>query len=514
MAATHSNSRVSLAEQIALLDQPAPGDYDPEDVAFTGNHTEDLTSHQGEIHAAAPPGTEHYVDVGPSALRRNLPQSVADPKYSAVRVSRNQLLDDSNDHPVPDSDGNSEQISLSDTNHESQDEDGHSSDEDEDNLSDGEPEQIPPVSLTSAKPPSDPPSATTNDLASSLKHTRDEDRKKGKAVSRQLALYDGILDARIRLQKCVSSANSLPHPDRIPSFLLTTEARDAADSMLKEAVALSHELCDLRETLMSSNELIQVPPRKRRRVKDASDQDWEEELQSAGEHSALLDSTFHPHLLTTLQKWSNKILSIAPSALLPSNGTKFSRANAQTKSATQLIEETLIDHEKLIGRTRTYRGKGKRLALDDNPDNQEPRQVSGDEPQETEIFDDTDFYQQLLRDIIDQRSGVTDESDWRATQKQKKARKAVDTKASKGRKLRFEVHEKLQNFMVPVPPPGVWHEEQIDELFASLLGKGFESRPTANGVTPRDVAVDVVDVPPREEPRLDHALTGDFRVFG
>lgn len=29
--------------------------------------------------------------------------------------------------------------------------------------------------------------------------------------------------------------------------------------------------------------------------------------------------------------------------------------------------------------------------------------------------------------------------------------------------------------MVPVPVSrGGWHEEQIDELFASLLGKGFE----------------------------------------
>jgi protein AATF/BFR2 len=27
--------------------------------------------------------------------------------------------------------------------------------------------------------------------------------------------------------------------------------------------------------------------------------------------------------------------------------------------------------------------------------------------------------------------------------------------------------------MVPVPVVGAWHEEQIDELFASLLGKGF-----------------------------------------
>lgn len=44
---------------------------------------------------------------------------------------------------------------------------------------------------------------------------------------------------------------------------------------------------------------------------------------------------------------------------------------------------------------------------------------------------------------------------------------------------RYEVHEKLQNFMVPVTPRGnTWHDEQIDELFASLMGKGF----TTNGV--------------------------------
>lgn len=37
------------------------------------------------------------------------------------------------------------------------------------------------------------------------------------------------------------------------------------------------------------------------------------------------------------------------------------------------------------------------------------------------------------------------------------------------------MHEKIQNFMVPVPVPGAWHDEQIDELFSSLLGKGFEN---------------------------------------
>jgi protein AATF/BFR2 len=35
---------------------------------------------------------------------------------------------------------------------------------------------------------------------------------------------------------------------------------------------------------------------------------------------------------------------------------------------------------------------------------------------------------------------------------------------------RYHVHEKLQNFMVPIPA-GSWHEGQIDELFGSLFGR-------------------------------------------
>lgn len=46
----------------------------------------------------------------------------------------------------------------------------------------------------------------------------------------------------------------------------------------------------------------------------------------------------------------------------------------------------------------------------------------------------------------------------------------VDTKASKGRKLRYTVHEKLQNFMAP-EDRGSWGERQVDELFGGLLGR-------------------------------------------
>lgn len=168
----------------------------------------------------------------------------------------------------------------------------------------------------------------------------------------------------------------------------------------------------------------------------------------------------------------------------------------------QLIDENLVERAKLLERTQVIRSKTSRIGSS--------QQNSEAEIFDPEIFDDADFYQKMLRDIIDSRGSGLKNEDWQQLQKRKKSKKNVETKASKGRKLRcvllnltplftygsnrFEVHEKIQNFMVPVPVVGAWHDDQIDELFSSLLGKGFE-----------DVVVDLND-----KQRVE--LTG-FRVF-
>ncbi len=73
-----------------------------------------------------------------------------------------------------------------------------------------------------------------------------------------------------------------------------------------------------------------------------------------------------------------------------------------------------------------------------------------------EIFDDQDFYNQLLRELIERRTdSVSDpvELSRRAIELQKlrsQNKKKVDTKASKGRKIRFDVHKPMVNFMAPI----------------------------------------------------------------
>lgn len=150
-----------------------------------------------------------------------------------------------------------------------------------------------------------------------------------------------------------------------------------------------------------------------------------------GKKKSDAQNSYHPQLVQTLNKWSSKIQAVAPSVLLPSNRNAFSRTSQHIKSAPQLIDETLADHGKVLARTIIYRGKGGRLGT--SATDEDDTQAKEDR----EVFDDTDFYHQLLRDIIDARgNGPGGNDDWMAVQKEKKAKKKVDTKASKGRKLR------------------------------------------------------------------------------
>ncbi|KAK7445400.1 rRNA-processing protein bfr2 [Stygiomarasmius scandens] len=469
------STRHSLAQQIAQLETPAPTEVDTE--GFFADAPGDKTDFIGR---------EHYVEVGSSKLRK-LQDSISDPKYDGIKISRKQLMEDDE----VDSESEEEENEGQFGSEEEQQDAGVESDRDADipsgdSESEDEAEEQSEKGLEENGKQSS--SKETDVMAFALLRKQDEDRRKGIAVSKQISIWDSLLDARIRLQKSISSANALPVASNHET---SPEYQQSLAKMLNEASLLSEELFELQESLLANSETIELPPRKRRRV-DSEDTDYEGYLRDASRTFSSLEHTYHPHLVQTLSKWSSKIQAVAPSVLLPSNRNAFSKDRSALKSAGQLIDETLEGHEKLLSRTRIWRGKNPRFGVSEIQENQE----------DIEVFDDTDFYQQLLRDVIDSK-GASGGDDWMAIQKQKKAKKRVDTKASKGRKLRYEVHEKLQHFMGPIVVRGAWQEEQVDELFASLLGKGFEH--AASGVIP-DTDTVSQEVPVGE-------LEG-FRVFG
>ncbi|KAF8630743.1 hypothetical protein AX17_005338 [Amanita inopinata Kibby_2008] len=479
-----SSKRVSLAQQIAQLEEAAPVDFDPEDALVSGADLLGGDAWTKNLSAAR----EHYVEVGQSSLRRS---DISGEKYEGVKTSRKSLVEESDE--------------------ESREEEGEENrSEDEYESAQGDPLQTEEEEgITASESGSEGTEAEGDTFHHPLKWPHGEEEESVEDMSATLkrkreedAIWDALLDARIRMQKAVAAANRLPKPSDMDVFLRQPECQESLDKMLREALLLSDELSDLQGYLLTKNDSVSVPPSKRQKLNQEESPDYNKQLEDATTDAVAIEHAIHPFLVQTLTKWSAKIQAVAPSVLLPSNRNAFSKGRQQAKSVVELIDETNRNHDKLVARTRIRRGKDKRITVSEETEDEDEANE-----EDSELFDDTDFYQQLLRDIIDSRSsGGGGVDDWMTIQKEKKAKKKVDTKASKGRKIRYQVHEKLQNFMVPVPVIGAWHEEQIDELFASLLGKGFEG---AGGVE------DVPDSNMAElESRLDNALLTGFKVFG
>ncbi|KAI0705124.1 TRAUB-domain-containing protein [Cytidiella melzeri] len=449
------SARISLAQQIALLSQAAPADLDPEEI-------------NSPIDKSAT-ATEHYLQVGPPTIRQTNTVILGDPKYTSTRISRVDLQRDSE----PDSSTSSDEDGI-----QRSDDEVSSGQSDGDTVQPrGHAVQHAPTSIDAEEEDMHPSEVSLiSGLAATLRVTREQDRRKGKAIVRQITLWDTLLDARIRLQKSVA-ALGVVCPSQVFTASASLSVRPSLHRMLEEAVALSNEMSLLQEALlrMDGTPDISLPPRKRAKLSHTDERDYEAELRTLSVDSSAFEAAYHRHLVQTLAKWSAKIQAVAPSVLLPASRSSFRSTTESGKMAANsgvvnVIDALLTsDPQKLVARTQAYQNEtagGNTVGADkDNTDK------SG----ETATFDDTDFYQQLLRDVIESHGtdGEIGKQEWIRRQKANKAnkRKTVDTRASKGRKLRYQIHEKLQNFMVPVPTSHVaWHHEQIDELFASLVG--------------------------------------------
>ncbi|XP_067135883.1 protein AATF-like [Centruroides vittatus] len=332
-----------------------------------------------------------------------------------------------------------------------------------------------------------------------------EEIEKGKAVKSQLTLWDCLLECRIKLQKLLVIANKLPQPDNFNCFLEEgdidyNDFTKQGSSSVKKLLDL---LIDVQTKLLQKNpETRYVLDDKSRKVKKNSDEEIsgssEEESDSdetggdqhVGKRKLTVDE--YPEFLnkrhknltsfrnSTIQKWNEKT-KVASSKL---NQSSF---NAFEQSALKQIEQILSDKPRLISRTQLKRSTYRILGKEEKKEEAEISE-SGKEKlplqdhrvkdynYDVEIFDDDDFYHHLLREIIERKTvDINDpialSRQWLEIQKlRSKMKKKVDTKASKGRKIRFGVHSKMVNFMAPVDNCTM-SDEAKNELFCSLFGR-------------------------------------------
>lgn len=136
--------------------------------------------------------------IRPSTLRKQR-DSVTDPKYEGTRVSRKQLFEDNvaEENEEASDDESGEHHVISEVDEDVEDEAGQTSeegegasDDDDDSIS-GPANQGPStasVRLTHTEhlPPTTEAGPSTGELSSTLKRAREEERRKGKAVARQM----------------------------------------------------------------------------------------------------------------------------------------------------------------------------------------------------------------------------------------------------------------------------------------------------------------------------------------
>ncbi|KAG0372282.1 hypothetical protein BGX24_000473 [Mortierella sp. AD032] len=527
-------TKKSLAEQLADLSTTTPKDYDPEDMggdSLQSKHNADSDMGSDDDNDNDNTGREHYVNVGKSQLRSKQ-FLMDDPKYKGKKSSRKAALgmesdedeeelqfdDDedededeemvSDDDDLDDGEDLMNELNRSesddedvDEDEEEQDEDDEDEDEDDNSQEDDDDEDdsddagdeedgygdltASGITETSKEMQEELQKIQQEEteLLKSMTKSVTDDVEKGIHVKAQMTLWETLLDTRIRLQKSVSLINTFPQPSTYDEFL-TNDSAEPMEEAKHNLRSFIDTLITVRTDLLRNIPDVKVPKSNKRHVSDLEDEEARNLDDDAWQTKAWkdiegLDEGWRSYRNNTLEKWSNKV-QIASG--IPLN-KKF---KAMNQGIMTQISQTMVDKERLLKRTQLKRAEYHILGtapeikdVDENDKSEKTPEVSKLDSHlsnhDEEIFDDGDFYQQLLRELIESRMVDNDDPTamgmrWAALRQTKQTKKQVDTKGSKGRRLRYHVHEKLQSFMAPIPA-GTWHEEMIEELFSSLLGR-------------------------------------------
>ncbi|KAF2802813.1 TRAUB-domain-containing protein [Mytilinidion resinicola] len=472
-------------------------DFDPEEIPNFPPSDSDAPSDDESLDEEEG-GREHYVDVGKSKLRKKPEGVPLGPQYKGSKVSRDIALDEDSDDPfskevgwessedeeekeegeggiaVP-TNGVTHHSSGSDGS-ENADEEGEFSDEDEDegpeqekvrfggddfegfesedddeDDADGSDEQDDAISRAELRKIM---SEEQKSITATVSQAAKTDAEKGEAVKAQRKTFDSILNTRIRLQKALISSNSLPSAIDTEDL---NKGEDAVQAAENAALALLNTLSGLRSSLNAA----QAGTKRKRAdsfiLETSSFEIWKSIKAS--------ESSNMQNRRTVLEKWSAKS---RPAPIVPQTRRLNSSAVSE-QTITDVLNTHMSDSARLVKRTRIPRSCA-------------PVQVAAGVAESAEIYDDADFYGLLLKELLEQRSedvsmqingtGYVAQAPWQAV-RDAKTKRIVDTKASKGRKLRYTVHEKLQNYMAP-EDRNTWGERQTDELFGSLFGRKTE----------------------------------------
>ena len=309
-----------------------------------------------------------------------------------------------------------------------------------------------------------------------------DDINKAMQTKNQQTLWDSFLDIRIRIQRNLNTGNQLPQYDILDNFEKSDKkvkqqlkrTYNSTCSLLSDMLELQIELMrdnsEINSTISSdvTDNLLEQLNNKKRKITDEKEKEDVEEWWNI---ISKIDDEISKYEYNTIDKWSRKVQ-------LSSKNTE-KQFKAINKSVLDQVNHILLDKEKLRKRTQLKRTNFKILGKitnrnQENNNGGDNRNIHINE-YDDEIFDDTDFYQQLLKELIETTTTDTDTVNvnqyWLENNSlRKKMKKAVQRKATKGRAIRYEVHEKLVGFMAPDKISNNEFSWRPEDLYTNLFG--------------------------------------------
>lgn len=430
------------------MDDPLDGDSES-DASLTGS---------AEVSNAR----DHYVNFDKSKLRRPKTTPLG-PRYSGSRVSRDALTEDEDEDDPFGGDSSEEDSESEDASRVVLDGDdassaggGEVSDEAE-----GLNDHTPDTDFSDEADSGARPSAVAiangaheyavpdqKVVAPSLASLMKADVERGRAVKKQRTAFDSLLSTRIKLQKSLVGVNTIVGTS---SEELHAQRQDA-DAAIAAAETAAFNLWSTLDGLREDIAAARSGQKRKRSVSTSSTH-----IEHLWSHMQAQEEIGLIHRDATLERWFRKTRGGSEKR---EQGLLHDKTRHK-ETIVNALQQHLSDRQRLIKRAHTPRSCA-------------PLQLANGVTEDDKIYDDADFYGLLLKELLERKSEdsvAASNIDLNFNlRREAKAKKNVDTKASKGRKLRYTVHEKLQNFMAP-EDLSTWGERQTDELFGSLFGQ-------------------------------------------
>eukprot|EP00898_Chlorokybus_atmophyticus_P006134 jgi/Chlat1/6521/Chrsp45S06002 len=444
--------RRTLAEDLAELANPAPvQEFDPDaqDYGEAAWAQEQVEEDEDDIDVA-----RHSKQQAPSGLRLRAGIALEDGEYTGRTGSR-QAFEDAEESPYD------------------EDQDGEEEDEEEEDDEDAGDDDM-ARRLASSEEAG--PSGTDVDFEregaeedaeleieyqrlraeeeltlSKVRAQGEDDKQKGLAVKHQKELWERCLKWRIALQKLLPSANRLPEPHVRRQYCSASEVARAIKDVASTAARTVDTLLEVHKALADQNSAVgSIPP-----AVEVSQQ--ESGVDGCWQRIQQQMTRVEPFQVDALDRWHRKT-SLAAGASVAKG-----QLRAINQSISSQVATIMADPERVVKRARCRRSQVRVFGQGEGVETTTP---SPDDDVLEETYDDTEFYQALLKEFLETNAPTAADGVF-TLKARNRTRKVVDRRASKGRKIRYNLQDPLVSFMAPQP---IELSSMTSQLFSRLFG--------------------------------------------